>query len=92
MKYQLKYTRQFRKSLKLCKKRGLDFTILEDILNKLQNGEMLPLENKAHKLTGNYRNCWECHIQADWLLIWQQYEKELVLIMLDTGTHSDLFK
>lgn len=40
---------------------------------------------------GNYKECWECHLVLDWLLVWKQNDKELILIMVDTGTHSDLF-
>lgn len=51
----------------------------------------LPMEYKPHKLTGNYVGMWECHVNPDWLLLWQQDDKELVLLFLDTRTHSDLF-
>ena len=44
-----------------------------------------------HKLSGKFEGLWECHIKSDWLLIWQQNDTELVLIMTDTGTHTDLF-
>lgn len=48
-------------------------------------------EYRPHKLTGNLRGKWECHIKSNWLLVWEQYHDELLLIMIDTGTHSDLF-
>jgi mRNA interferase YafQ len=51
----------------------------------------LPPKFKPHKLSGNYNNCWECHIKPDWLLIWQQNDTELILLFMNTGTHSDLF-
>ena len=44
-----------------------------------------------HPIKGNYKGCMECHIQSDWLLIWKQDDNKLELIMVDTGTHSDLF-
>ena len=44
-----------------------------------------------HKLAGEYAGCWECHMQPDWLLIWRQNDLELELILVDTGSHSDLF-
>ena len=53
--------------------------------------DWLPMEYKPHKLTGNYAGMWECHVKLDWLLLWQQDDKELVLLFLDTRTHSDLF-
>jgi len=46
---------------------------------------------RPHKLSGEYDNCWECHIKSDWLLIWEQNDTELTLLFTGTGTHSDLF-
>ena len=46
---------------------------------------------KPHKLSGDYVGCWECHIKPDWLLVWEQNDTELVLLMTNTGTHSDIF-
>lgn len=51
----------------------------------------LPEKYKAHKLTGNYKECWECHIKPDWLLVWKQNDTELILLFINTGTYSDLF-
>ncbi len=89
--YHLNYTKQFKKSLKLCKRRGYDLNLLEKVLSILEREGELPLEYKPHKLQGKYIRCWECHIQPDWLLIWMQNDKELLILLLDTGTHSDLF-
>ena len=89
--YSLEYTRQFKRSLKLCKKRGLPLEDLHKAVSLLEECGKLPKEYKPHKLTGNYAGVWECHIQPDWLLLWQQDDKELVLLLVDTGTHSDLF-
>ncbi len=89
--YSLNYTGQFKRSLKKCVKRGLNIQFLTDTLDILQATGKLPESYKAHKLTGNYKGCWECHISPDWLLVWQQNDEELILIMVDTGTHSDLF-
>jgi mRNA interferase YafQ len=72
-------------------KRGRDEKLVQKVIKMLANGETLPAEYKTHKLKGKYKNCFECHIQPDWLLVWQQNEKELILILIDTGTHSDLF-
>lgn len=51
----------------------------------------LPARYKPHKLSGKYKGCWECHIKADWLLVWQQNDRELILLFTNTGTHADLF-
>lgn len=89
--YELIYTNQFKHSLKRCVKRGLDVRLLQDVLDKLQNEGKLPQQYSPHKLVGKYKGCWECHIQPDWLLVWQQNDKALYLILLDTGSHADLF-
>ncbi len=89
--YSIVYTNQFRKSLKRCVKRGLDVTVLTTAVNILQEQGCLPAEYGVHKLKGNYVGCWECHLEPDWLLVWRQNDKELELVFVDTGTHSDLF-
>lgn len=91
MSYELTYSNKFKKSLKLCAKRGLDVEKLREVINTLVINGKLPAEYRPHKLTGNYRGNWECHIEPDWLLIWQQNDDKLILLMVDTGTHSDLF-
>jgi mRNA interferase YafQ len=57
----------------------------------VEKGE-LPSKNKTHKLIGNYKGFYECHIQADWLLIWKQDDIIKLISLQRTGTHSDLFK
>jgi mRNA interferase YafQ len=89
--YIVKTTRQFDKEVKLCKKRGYDLSKLEEVVSILEKIGTLPPKYKPHKLSGNYENCWECHIKGDWLLIWLQNDNELTLLFINTGTHSDLF-
>jgi mRNA interferase YafQ len=57
----------------------------------IARNEVLPSKYKPHKLVGDYRDCWECHLNPDWLLIWQTDDKKNVLLLIRTGTHSDLF-
>ena len=90
--YEIVYTGQFRKSLKKCARRGLDIQMFATVIDILQEKGELPEQYHPHKLQGKYKGCWECHIQPDWLLVWKQNDKELYLIMVDTGSHSDLFK
>lgn len=90
--YSIVYTGQFKKSFKLCVKRGLDPSVLAKAVTILQENGELPDSYKPHKLRGKYIGCWECHLQPDWLLVWRQNDLELELILVDTGTHSDLFK
>ena len=89
--YDVIYTGQFRKSLKLCVRRGLNIQEFTTVLDILQEKGSLPSEYRPHKLHGKYKGCWECHINPDWLLIWEQDDYQLRLILIDTGTHSDLF-
>lgn len=90
--YKVKFTGQFKRDYKLCKKRGLNMSLLDDAITLLTTHGELPQTYKPHKLIGKYSECWECHIQPDWLLIWQQFEDELILHLTNTGSHSDLFK
>ena len=64
---------------------------LKKVMALLKVDGQLPPQYRQHKLSGNYDNCWECHIKADWLLVWEEHEDELVLVMTDTGSHADLF-
>ena len=89
--YEVIYTGQFKRSFKKCIKRGLNVNTFTDALDILQEKGSLPPEYRPHKLTGQYSGCWECHLEPDWLLIWRQDDVVLELILVDTGTHSDLF-
>lgn len=89
--YKVSYTKKFEKSLKLCKKRGLNIDLAKSVIKILEQSGTLPAKYKPHKLSGKYAGLWECHLKPDWLLIWSQNDNELLLIMTDTGIHSDLF-
>lgn len=91
MKYRLQTTNRFDRQLRNCLKRGYDEYLITEVIEYLVNGDILPAKYKAHKLKGNFNKQWECHITPDWLLVWQQNDNELVLLLLQTGTHSDLF-
>ena len=91
MKYRLQVTGEFKQDLKRCKKRGLPLDELWTVIGRLLNGVRLEAKYRVHILHGNRRGQWECHIHPDWLLIWEQRDQELILIMLNTGSHSDLF-
>ena len=91
MKYAIRPTTKFQKDLKRAQKRGYDIGLLTEVIRKLAAGEPLPAKNKDHPLSGDYVGCRECHITPDWLLIYETTDKELVLYLLRTGTHSDLF-
>ena len=90
-KYTVKPTSQFKKGYKLAMKRGLDISLLEDIIAKLALGESLPEKNRDHALSGNWNGYRECHILPDWLLIYKLEDNVLILTLARTGTHSNLF-
>lgn len=89
--YKLSFTKKFKKDLKRCEKRGFPIPEMLKVLNLLEQTGTVPASYRPHKLTGNYEGYWECHIKADWLLVWQEIEGELILLMTDTGSHADLF-
>jgi mRNA interferase YafQ len=70
--YSIKATNQFKKDVKRCKKRGYDLSLLELVIDLLQKTGTVPKRYRPHKLSGDYDNCWECHIKTDWLLVWKQ--------------------
>ena len=80
--YTIITTNRFEKELKLCKKRGYNMELIQKVISILSNTGKLPEKYKPHKLSGNYENCWECHIKGDWLLIWMQNDQELTLVIL----------
>ncbi len=90
-KYNLVSTASFKKDLKRITKRGYNITLLNDTVEMLLSGTTLPEKYKDHQLTGNFKNFRECHIAPDWLLIYRIEESVLVLTLIHTGTHSDLF-
>lgn len=91
MSYKVIPTGRFQKDLKRAEKRGLKLNLLSDVIKILASGEPLPSKYKDHPLTGNYEGCRECHIQPDWLLIYEIVETDIILYLTRTGTHSDLF-
>ena len=91
MKYEIVTSNQFRKDLKLAAKRGYDLNKIKNVIEKLANGEILEAKYRDHLLTGDYGGFRECHIQPDWLLVYQIDNGQLVLFLARTGTHSDLF-
>lgn len=82
---------RFKKDLKLAIRRGYNIKLLENVINKLANREILDEKYKDHELSGDLKGLRECHVTPDWLLVYQIIENELVLYLSRTGTHSDLF-
>ena len=88
----IQFTNQFKKDLKLAKKQGKDLDKLFEVINILANGEKLDTKFKDHDLSGSYKGTRECHIEPDWLLIYEIVNNTLILMLYRLGTHSELFK
>ncbi len=85
----IRRTSQFKKDVKRIKKRGKNLSKLKDILEKIVSGQGLAAKYSDHALIGQYKGTRECHIEPDWLLIYELAEDEVVLIR--TVAHADLF-
>ena len=82
-------TRRFERDVDRSRKRGKDLDKLWTVVEQLLQERPLDPRNRVHRLSGDWSGAWECHIEADWLLIWRHSDDALVLVR--TGTHSDLF-
>lgn len=91
MSLMVHWTNQFKKDYDKAKARGLDTKKLDEVIIKLSNQEPLAENYRDHKLTGDYKDYRECHIQPDWLLIYYVTSDKLILVLSRTGTHSDLY-
>ena len=89
--YKIEYTNEMKRNVKLMKKRGKDLTKLVVVLDLLASGTTLPQSYKDHQLSGKLKDFRECHIEPDWLLMYQYHDDVLVLTATATGTHADLF-
>ena len=89
--YSINYTHQFKKDMRKCVKRGLDIEEIKTAIGILSETGTLPAEYKPHLLKGDHKGQWECHIEPNWLMTWEQNDNELTLLFLQTGTHVDIF-
>jgi mRNA interferase YafQ len=93
--YYIVFSKEYKKSLKKLKESGtLKAKIvsdLEEAIDTIASGHRLPIEYRDHQLTGELKEYRECHIKGDLLLQYQLRKNELILILVDIGTHSYLF-
>ena len=85
----IRQQQRFLSDFKRQTRRGKDIADLFAVVEMLAVDGELPAGYRAHKLSGEWKGVWECHIEPDWLLIYEVTANELVLIR--TGTHRDLF-
>ena len=93
MIYGITFTNQFKKDFKNCVKRGLNIEEFEKVVELLHKGETLPEKYRDHPLrpSKEYIDCRELHIEPDWLLIYKYSNTKVILYLVRTGSHSDLF-
>lgn len=93
LKYTIDLTTKFKNDYKKIKRQNKDITKLAYVIYKLANGEELEPKYKNHKLISNkkYKDCFECHIQPDWLLVYKIKDDKLIILLFATGSHSELF-
>ncbi len=87
----IRYHSSFKRDYKSIIKRGYDIRKLSEVISMIAEEQILPSKYRNHALSGKYSHCFECHISPDWLLIYEIDNRELLLILTRTGTHSDLF-
>ena len=89
---EIRYLNSFKNDYKLARKRGYDISKLAEAISLIASQSPLPERFHDHQLKGKeFSGCRECHIEPDWLLVYRINEHELILELLYTGTHSDLF-
>lgn len=90
MKYKVKFTSAFKKSYKLMKKRGMDISLLDNVVDNLRQGKVLAEKYRDHALQGKFKGFRECHIKPDWLLVYLIEDDILTLTLVETGSHADV--
>ena len=89
--YEIKTYKQYDRDVKLAVRRGLDIEKLLEVVRLLRQGEPLPEKCHNHLLQGDYKGYWECHINPDWLLLYEKDTEIRIISLYRTGTHTDIF-
>jgi mRNA interferase YafQ len=87
----LKYSSRFKKDLKLYRHNKDVLTELDKVLDILARGTSLPSQKDNHCLVGEFKNCFECHIKSDVLLVYRIKKEEITILLLRIGSHSEIF-
>ena len=91
MKYDIQFTNQFKKDLKLAKKQNKNLNKLFEVIDILANGGTLDAKYRDHDLTGNYKGTRECHIEPDWLLIYEIRGDLFLICFFSTHLYTNAF-
>lgn len=91
-KFKVEYSTRFKRNLKKCLKQGKDINKLKFVIDMLANKEILDVKYRNHRLVNSkyYKDCYECHIEPDWLLVYQYVDNELILLLINIGSHSEV--
>lgn len=91
-KCKIDYTTNFKSQLKQIIKQGKDIKLLLKVVTKLANYEELEPKYRNHSLINDktYRDCMECHLKPNWLLVYKYIDNKLVLVLVATGSHSEV--
>jgi len=85
-----RYTRQFDRDVKRMQRRRKNLEKLKIVIRSLIAEQPLDSIHRDHGLVGTWHGRRECHIESDWLLI---YNLDLTQVTFErTGSHSDLFR
>ena len=92
LKYTVNFSSDFKKQYKKIKRQGKDINKLKEVIKKLANLEDLEPKYRNHMLNDSkhHKNCGECHIEPDWLLVYRYIDSQLILLLIATGSHSEL--
>lgn len=90
--YKIKYSKEFKKSLKRIAKQGKNIDKLLNVVDMLSRKQQLDSKYKDHALYNDKRfnGCRDCHIEPDWILIYKYLDNELILLLVNTGSHSEV--
>ncbi len=91
-KYNVKYSKEFKKSFKKIIKQGKDIEKLFDVIELLSLKQPLDSRYKDHPLydDNRFRGCRDCHIEPDWILVYKYLDNEIILLLVNTGSHSEV--
>ena len=90
--YEVRFTTAYKKSYELMKKRGLDLSLLDEVVDTLSQGKTLEENYRDHGLSGKFHLFRDCHVKPDWLLVYLIENEILTLTLVDTGSHADIFR
>lgn len=82
--------KKFKKDVERVKKRGKDIEKLKTLIQKLSDGIPLGGGARLHPLKGKFQGQYECHLEDDWLVIYEIDKMNRILTLIRTGSHDDL--